>query len=68
MNVRRISVSFGATRNLQNYQSARFDAGVEADLEPGEDVEEAFAQLHRRCVDEVWRQIAAQPWERGDDW
>lgn len=39
---KRIRVQFGVTKNLGSYESARFDAAYEADVEEGQTVEEAY--------------------------
>ncbi len=44
MKVREIHASFSFTKNLGNYQSLRVEASATSELEPGENVEEAFEE------------------------
>lgn len=43
--IRRITVSSGATINMGNYQNLRRDVTIEAELEKGENKDDAFADL-----------------------
>ncbi len=56
MQITKVTVGFGSTINLGNYNSARFDVQLEAELDEGEDVEQAVQQLHQQARDNVRRQ------------
>ena len=47
MKIRKISKSYGRTVNLGNYQTARFGATLEADIEEKEDVKEVSKILQK---------------------
>lgn len=41
----KVKVNKGLTINLGNFESARVDIGIERDIEPGEDLENAFLSV-----------------------
>jgi len=53
MIVKRISVEVSRTVNLGNYESIRFQAGLEADLQEGEDLDSAFGDAWLKVLEEV---------------
>jgi hypothetical protein len=46
MKITKVTVGFGSTVNLGNFNSARFDVQLEAELEPGEDADTIINDLH----------------------
>ena len=56
MNITKISYSKGMTLNMGNYESARFDYGLEAVLVVGEDVVIATAAIKNK-VDGIFIKI-----------
>lgn len=48
-----ITVSLGLTLNLGNYESARFDAGIELELEPKDKAETVYAQAWKALEKQV---------------
>ena len=49
MKVRIVAVNYGETRSI-NYQSAKIEIGLTADLDEGEHAEEVQLTLEKRCV------------------
>lgn len=68
MRVERVTVGFGCTLNLGNFNSARFDVQFEARLEEGEDALAAVHELHEQAVAEVKRQAAARKSREREGW
>ncbi len=56
MQITKITVAFGSTVNLGNYNSARFDVALEAQLEAGDDPLLVAQQLHEQAREEARRQ------------
>lgn len=56
MNIKRVTVGFGSTVNLGDFNSMRLDVQYEADLTPFEDAIEATAELHKLAVEQVKQQ------------
>jgi hypothetical protein len=56
MRVKTITVGFGSTINLGNYNSARLDVQYEVELDEGEDAESVTRQIHEQAREEVRRQ------------
>lgn len=54
--ITKVKAGFGSTVNLGNYNSARFDVELEAELEAGDDPQEVMAALHEEAREEVKRQ------------
>ena len=48
-----IWVSVGLTKNLQNYESLRLDAGKKRVLKDGDDVKEVWAELWQEVQDQL---------------
>lgn len=57
MKVKQISVSYGRTINLGNFESARFDCSMTADLEDVENTNEAALELWEQARDQVKGQV-----------
>jgi len=53
MKTREVRVSYGITVNLGSYESGRVEAGIVADLEPGETEEQAFSKAFKKCLSQV---------------
>ena len=51
-----MTVRFGSTVNLGNFNSARFDVEASAELEAGDDPRNVANQLHELCREEARRQ------------
>jgi hypothetical protein len=48
MQVKTISVNYGVTRNLGNYESLRLDYSMEVELTPRESVTDTYDKIRRR--------------------
>ena len=57
MKTKEISVSFGRTVNMGNYQALRVDVGATVTLEEGESESACFAQLWAAAEKEVAEEI-----------
>lgn len=69
--VTKISASFGRRQNVGDYSSLEFHVSLSGDVEPGADVEAAWADLYARCKAEVRRQLresAQDSWPTQADW
>lgn len=53
----RIRVSEGITKNLGDFNSFRYDASVELDVEAGETVEEAYERAYALANAEVEKRL-----------
>ena len=45
--ITKISISFGHTKNLGNFESLRADCSIESTVEPGETVEDVTTRLYK---------------------
>ncbi len=56
MNKFRIKLAVGKTYNTGNYQSLRLDVGIEADVEPGDEIAKKFIELTNTLEHELRNQ------------
>jgi hypothetical protein len=54
-----VSMSFGSTTNLGNFESIRVDASLERQLKPGETTEQAYKEIFAEIYKEVTRKSHA---------
>ncbi len=59
MKIRKISITFGRTINLGNFESARIDIHMEADREEGDDIEDAYSDLRAEVEDRLAAEVDA---------
>lgn len=53
MKIKEIRASFSFTKNLGNFESLKVEVGVSGELEPGDNVEEAFQEAFEMVKEEV---------------
>lgn len=59
MKIKEVRAEYGVTVGLKNYSSFRLGVAMTATLEPGDDPQEAQAELFEMCRQEVTRQAEA---------
>lgn len=55
--ITKISISFGHTKNLGNFESLRADCSIESAVEPGETVEEVAARLYKMARVQIRQEL-----------
>jgi len=57
MDVKEITVSYGKTKNLGNYENMRVDAEMTVAIQDGEDVNEVFDKAQQEVKRQVHKEV-----------
>ena len=67
LNVKELTVSFGFTKNLGNFNSARHDASITVSVDPSkDDLEEVYTKCWETCKDQVRKQVKQISGDKND--